>query len=490
MSTALESITRAQFAWGLLITLILLLVFTSLWIATRKRASQLEARLQAMSEQTDEQRLEYQSRHDQAQAEQARLRETQARLTATLESERQSHSEKIKELQAVREELKTTFQSLASRALDSNSQNFLKLAQSQFTNQEQRNKAELEQQKQAVQNLVKPIGDSLKQVDGRIAAMEQTRQQAYGELTQQVKGLMSAQETLRSEAGKLVKALRKPDVRGRWGEMQLRRVVEMAGMVDHCDYVEQTTVEDDDKKRLRPDMLVHLPGKKIVVVDAKAPLSAYLDAVECEDEDERQLAMNNHARQIREHIKQLSAKAYWNQFKESPEFVVLFLPGENFFSAALEFDPSLIEQGVENNVILATPTTLISVLRAVAYGWRQEQLAEGALEIAALGKELYARLGVMVNHVSTVGGALGRSVDAYNKAIGSIESRVLVSARKFTELGVTTDKMIADLSPVESVPRSLDVPELNDSELLDNESKSLLESKQLSKPEALKDDNK
>ncbi len=482
MNTVFEGVTRSQFAWGLLLTLILLLISTSLWIAARKRANQLEARLQALLEQSQEQfeaqRIEYQSRNDQAQAEQASLRETQARLTATLKAERQSHSEKIKELQTVRDELKTTFQSLASRALDSNSQNFLKLARSQFENLEQRNKAELEQQKQAVQNLVKPIGDSLKQVDGRIAAMEQTRQKAYGELTQQVKGLMSAQETLRSEAGKLVKALRKPDVRGRWGEMQLRRVVEMAGMVDHCDYVEQTTVHDDEKKRLRPDMLVHLPGKKIVVVDAKAPLSAYLDAVECDDEEERQIAMKNHARQIREHIKALSAKAYWNQFKESPEFVVLFLPGENFFSAALEFDPTLIEQGVENNVILATPTTLISVLRAVAYGWRQEQLAEGALEIAVLGKELYSRLGVMVTHVSAVGGALGRSVDAYNKAIGSIESRVLVSARKFTDLGVTTDKMIADLGPVESLPRSLDVPEL-----VSDESDALISSEPLLKPQ-------
>jgi DNA recombination protein RmuC len=306
------------------------------------------------------------------------------------------------------------------------------------------------------------VKDSLGKLDVKIGAIEKEREGAYRELTQQVRSLGEAQLQLRTEAANLVKALRAPQVRGRWGEVQLKRVVELAGMLNYCDFVEQETLTTD-AGRLRPDLIVRLPGGKSVVVDAKAPLSAYLDAVEASDDATRQAKLAEHARQVRDHVTALSRKSYWDQFQSAaPEFVLMFLPGESFFSAALEQDPGLIEAGAAKNVVIATPTTLIALLRAVAYGWKQEKIAENAQRIADLGRQIYERLSDMGGHLGRLGDAIEKSVSAYNAAVGSMESRVLVSARKLKELeaGGGADKEIEPLEPVAEVPRRLAAPEL------------------------------
>jgi DNA recombination protein RmuC len=305
--------------------------------------------------------------------------------------------------------------------------------------------------------VVSPVRESLDRVDSKIQELEKARAGAYGALQEQVRALIETQTQLRGETGKLVTALRTPHVRGNWGEIQLRRVVELAGMVDHCDFTTQTTLHGDEG-RLRPDLLVRLPAGRTVVVDAKTPLEAYLRAIEAPDETTRKARMADHARQVRTQMTALSRKSYWEQFEQAPEFAVLFLPGECFFSAALESDPSLIEAGARQNLILATPTTLIALLRAVAYGWRQERLAENAAEISALGKELYKRLSDMGSHWNKVGQGLEKAVESYNSATGSLESRVMVSARKFTELQTAPLGVeLGELQPVEKIVRAAHV---------------------------------
>ncbi len=284
--------------------------------------------------------------------------------------------------------------------------------------------------------------------------MEVARGDAYGELRAQVQSLITTQKELQSETGNLVRALRTPNVRGRWGEIQLRRVVEIAGMLSYCDFAEQESVTTETG-RLRPDLVVKLPGGKHVVVDAKTPLQAFLDAFETTDEDARRACLANHARQVRDHMNTLSGKKYWEQFEATPEFVVMFLPGETFFSAALEQDSGLIEHGVLNRVIPASPTTLIALLKAINYGWNQEKLARNAQKISELGKELHDRLRLLAGHISSVGNGLDRAVESYNKAVGSLESRVLVSARKFAELGASVAEDIPELEPIETTARAL-----------------------------------
>jgi DNA recombination protein RmuC len=354
------------------------------------------------------------------------------------------------------------FRALSAEALRSNNEQFLALARQALGTYQSEARGELEKREKAVAQLVAPITEQLSKVDSRLERLDRDRAAGASALQTQLRGMIESQDKLRGETGALVAALRKPQARGRWGEMQLRNVVEMAGMVAYCDFAEQVTVRDEDDRTLRPDLVVNLPGGKKVVVDAKAPLQAFLDAYDATDESMRERHMVEHARMLREHIRKLSSRGYWSQWTEAPDFVLLFLPGEHFYNAALEADPSLIQQGVEQQVLIATPTTLIAMLRAVHYGWQQEKVAENAREISDLGRELHSRLGSVAGHVQKLGRQLGGAVDAYNAAVGSLETRVLVSARRFTEHGVVgQDKQIAPLEPIDRVPRSPQAPELS-----------------------------
>ncbi|HLY86502.1 MAG TPA: DNA recombination protein RmuC [Gaiellaceae bacterium] len=367
-------------------------------------------------------------------------------------------------MRQARESIGDTMKALAADALATNNQSFLELAKAQLEQLQQKTTQELEQRKQAVEHIVQPIQDSLQKVDGKLQQLEVARTRAYSELTVQVRELAETQNLLRSETGNLVSALRdRPNVRGRWGEIQLRRVVEMAGMLEHCDFETQVHVTTEDG-RLRPDLIVKLPGSKTVVVDSKFAGQAYLESLSARHDEERAQKLRDHARQVRDHIAKLSGKSYWSQFDSAPEFVVLFIPGETFLSAALEQDPSLIEEGVNQQVILATPTTLIALLRAVAYGWRQETIAESAKAISELGRELYGRLATLTDHFAKVGRGLETAVRSYNETVGSLETRVLPSARKFRDQGISPASELTELPAVDRGVRPVTAPELHGGE--------------------------
>ncbi len=350
--------------------------------------------------------------------------------------------------------LTKTFADLSNRSLQANSDTFLKLAEQNLGTQQERAKRELSEREKAVESLVKPIRDALEASQKQIAELEKSRSEAYGGIKSQLEEMQLNQKSLTQETQNLVNALRRPEVRGRWGEITLRRLVELAGMVEHCDFVEQVHTNTDGQI-IRPDMVVRMPDHRELVVDVKTPLDAYLSAAEAKDDAQRKQGLERHAKNVRNHIRMLASKAYWNQFEESPEFVILFIPGDQFLSAALSEEPDLIEYALSRQIILATPTSFVALLKAVAYGWRQLSLAENAKEIRILAEDLYARLATYVTHMNKVGRQLSSSVDNFNKAVGSLERNVLPGARKFVELGVHPKKEVEKLETIESVPRTM-----------------------------------
>ena len=390
-------------------------------------------------------------------------RPAQTRLQTELEKDRAVNAERLSAYHDAEAKLRDAFQALSADALRTNNEAFLSLAETRMREARAQAAVDTDARKKAIEDLLAPMAKTLEQVDREIKDSERRRVESGAQLMQRIVSLDTAGQSLRDETRRLTDALKRPGVRGRWGELQLKRVVELAGMIEHCDFMEQHTIQGADDERIRPDVVVRLPGGKRIVIDAKAPLDAYLRALEAPDEAARQSLLADHARQVRNHISQLSAKSYFEKIASTPEFVVMFLPGEMFFSAALEQDPSLIECGVEKRVIPASPTTLIALLRAVAYGWQQEAMEENARKISDLGKNLYEAVRTLGDRFQTLGMRLKSSLEAYNEAVGSLEGNVLGKARKFKELQAANGgEEIKQLEPIDRVPRMLQAAELTD----------------------------
>lgn len=441
-------------------------------IANKNKCQSLIQNLEAQTQIANLEKVEALTRAERLPSIEQKLEETRdalqlseqkcTNLHVLLLQERKSIDEQKELLFLAEKKLSDAFTAISVDVLDRNNKAFLDLAQQSFKNLQDKAGHDMANREKAITDLVTPVKQSLAGVELKLQELEKVRLSAYEVLKHQVTDLISSQKELRLETANLVKALRAPAVRGRWGEMQLKRVVEITGLSSHCDFVEQVTLSGEDGQ-LRPDMVVNLPGNKQIVIDAKAPLSAYLEALEATDDFTRREKLKDHARQVKSHIIALSSKAYWDQFpaNTTPEFVVLFLPGETFFSAALEQDPTLIELGVEKKVILTTPSTLIALLHAVAYGWRQEALAANAQEISELGRDLYKRLADMGKHFGKLGKDLNQAVRSYNDTVGSLERRVLPTARRFKDLEATSARdEILEITQLEHIPRDLQAPEL------------------------------
>ena len=388
------------------------------------------------------------------------LREKLAEARTNLKAEQQSHAVRVAELEKMGTELERKFTALASEALGKNSESFLNLVSERFDKHKESADADLGKRQKEIETLVKPISEGLGKFERKIEEIEKAREGAYHAVTEQVKKLGEGQTDLRSETGRLVQALRRPQTRGRWGEYQLRNVLEMADMTEHVDFVEQPTVDHEDG-RLRPDVIVRLPGGKSVIVDAKTPLEAYLDSVEAEDEETRANHLKRHANHLLHHVQALASQDYWKALPGTPDFVVMFVPGEAYFAAGLECDRTIFEKAIQNRVMITTPTTFVALVKAISYGWQQQKLAENTQEVSNLARELFDRIRIFGKHMDGVGHALGQAVGRYNKAVGSLERRVLPTGRKLEMLGVTpAGEAILENKPVEIEPRTPNAPEL------------------------------
>lgn len=423
-----------------------------------KTRATLEAQTHTLSARLDEKIAQAESANEKI----AELRESLADRTATLRAREESIAQERESLTKLRGELEERFKALAHESFRASQKSFLELANETFQKHKTSANADLEQRQEKIAGLLKPVQETLSRYEESLKAIEKARSEAYGSLTQELKSVAAAQQEVRAETSKLVTALRaQPKTRGRWGEQQLERVMELAGMAAHVDFTREATMADADDNRLRPDAVIHLPGDRTIVVDAKTSLSAYFDAIEAENEDDRELFLHKHAAEVRSHAKKLGAKSYWSALERTPDFVAMFVPGENFFAAAIERDPGLFEDAVNNRVLIVTPTTLIALAKAVAFGWRQEAMAENAREVAKLGQELHKRIATMGEHVTRTGKGLEGAVRAYNDMVGSLERMVLPKARAFEDLQVAaSDKEIAPLEPVETEPRALTASEL------------------------------
>jgi len=394
------------------------------------------------------------------------LRKENARLEAVLNSERKHIEEKISHARSKnRDELNQVINDLTAKALKNNSESFLKLAEESLAKHHSQSEGELKQREQAIDTLLKPIRETLEKSDKQLREIEKERKEQYGSLTQHLKSITLTQEQLQQETRNLVQALRRPEVRGQWGELTLKRLAELAGMVEHADFIEQEQIDGEDGM-LRPDMVIHLPDHRAIIVDAKTPLDAYINATEAATDVERDQELERHTRNVRKRVKELAAKSYWSQFDESPDFVVLFIPGDQFLSSALERDHTLLEDALKEKVILATPTSLVALLRAVSFGWRQQEVARNAETIREVGVQLYDRLAVFSSHLTKVGKNLDGSIDAFNKAVGSLDRNVFSSARRFIEMGIHPKKEITEPAQIEKLARS---PKLIEDDKVDPE---------------------